>query len=129
MLDRIDLHVEVDGVSYDELQGETPAETSAEIKARVEKARAVQRERYAGKKYFTNSGMDSADMRKYCKLSREGDDILREAYERLNLTARASTRILKVARTIADLAGDADIKPEYVAEAVQYRSLDRKYWE
>ena len=129
LLDRIDLHVEVDGVSYDELQGETPAESSAEIKARVEKARAVQRERYAGKKYFTNSGMDSADMRKYCKLSREGDDILREAYERLNLTARASTRILKVARTIADLAGDADIKPEYVAEAVQYRSLDRKYWE
>ena len=129
LLDRIDLHVEVDGVSYDELQGEAPAESSAEIKARVEKARAVQRERYAGKKYFTNSGMDSADMRKYCKLSREGDDILREAYERLNLTARASTRILKVARTIADLAGDADIKPEYVAEAVQYRSLDRKYWE
>ena len=129
LLDRIDLHVEVDGVSYDELQGDEPSEDSATIKARVEKARAVQRERYAGKKYFTNAGMDNADMRRYCRLSHEGDEILREAYNRLNLTARAGTRILKVARTIADLAGDEDIKPEYVAEAVQYRSLDRKYWE
>ena len=129
LLDRIDLHVEVDGVSYDELQGDEPVEDSATIKARVEKARAIQRKRYAGKKYFTNAGMDNADLRKYCRLSREGDDILRDAYNRLNLTARASTRILKVARTIADLAGEADIKPEYVAEAVQYRSLDRKYWE
>ena len=129
LLDRIDLHVEVDGVSYDELQSSEPAESSASIKERVEKARAVQRERYKGKRNFTNAGMDNADMRKYCRLSPACNDILRAAYEKLNLTARAGTRIIKVARTIADLAGEKEIKEEHITEAVQYRSLDRKYWE
>ena len=129
LLDRIDLHVEVDGISYDELQSKEPAESSAAIKARVEAARAIQRERYAGKNTFVNARMDNADMRKYCRLTRECDDILRAAYEKLNLTARAGTRILKVARTIADLAGGGEIKAEHLTEAVQYRSLDRKYWD
>lgn len=129
LLDRIDLHVEVDGISYDELQDETPSEDSAAIKARVEAARAIQRERFEGKRNHTNSGMDNNDLRKYCRLDGPGDRVLREAYERLNLTARAGTRIIKVARTIADLEGASQIKAEHVAEAVQYRSLDRKYWE
>ena len=129
LLDRIDLQVEVDGISYEELRFSPPSEDSATIKARVEKARAVQRERYKGSGVHTNAQMTNAQMKIYCALSPECERILEAAFKKLNMTARASGRVLKVARTIADLEGSEDIKVSYITEAVQYRSLDRKYWE
>lgn len=129
LLDRIDLHVEVDGVSYDELRSDIPAESSAAIKERVEAARAVQRQRYAGSGVYVNARMTNAQMRTYCKLDEKCEALLRSSYEKLGMTARASTRILKVARTIADLSGCKDILPVHLTEAIQYRSLDRKYWD
>lgn len=129
LLDRIDLQVEVDGISYKELRFAPPSENSATIKERVEKARAVQRERYKGSGVHTNAQMTNAQMKKHCALSPECERILEAAFRKLNMTARASTRVLKVARTIADLDGSADIQSRHITEAVQYRSLDRKYWE
>ena len=129
LLDRIDLQVEVDGISYEELRFSPPSEDSATIKARVEKARAVQRERYKGSGVHTNAQMTNAQMKIYCALSPECERILEAAFKKLNMTARASGRVLKVARTIADLGGSEDIKVSHITEAVQYRSLDRKYWE
>ena len=129
LLDRIDLQVEVDGISYEELRFSPPSEDSATIKARVEKARAVQRERYKGSGVHTNAQMTNAQMKIYCALSPECERILEAAFKKLNMTARASGRVLKVARTIADLEGSEDIKVSHITEAVQYRSLDRKYWE
>lgn len=129
LLDRIDLQVEVDGISYEELRFALPSESSATIKERVEKARAVQRERYKGSGVHTNAQMTNAQMKKHCALSPECERILEAAFRKLNMTARASTRVLKVARTIADLDGSADIQSRHITEAVQYRSLDRKYWE
>lgn len=129
LLDRIDLQVEVDGISYEELRFSPPSEDSATIKARVEKARAVQRERYKGSGVHTNAQMTNAQMKKYCALSPECERILEAAFKKLNMTARASGRVLKVARTIADLEGCEEIKVSHITEAVQYRSLDRKYWE
>ena len=129
LLDRIDLQVEVDGISYEELRFAPPSEDSATIKARVEKARAIQRDRYAGSGVHTNAQMTNAQMKKHCALSPECEKILEAAFKKLNMTARASTRVLKVARTIADLEASADIQVRHITEAVQYRSLDRKYWE
>ena len=128
LLDRIDLQVEVDGVGYEELRFSPDAESSADIKKRVEKARAMQRSRY-GSSLTTNARMTNAQLRRWCGLSPESERILEAAFSRLGLTARASTRVLKVARTIADLEGSERILPPHITEAVQYRSLDRKYWE
>ena len=122
LLDRIDIQVEVDGVTYDDLSGGENGETSAEIKKRTDRAREIQRERYAGENVNTNSEMNEKDIRKYCALSKECDDILREAFTSLRLSARARSRILKVARTIADLSGEERILPEHVMEAVSYRT-------
>ena len=128
LLDRIDLQVEVDGVGYEELRFSPEAECSADIKKRVESARAMQRARY-GSGLVTNAGMSNAQLRKYCALTPDCESILKRAFDKLNMTARASTRVLKVARTIADLAGSETILAPHITEAVQYRSLDRKYWE
>ena len=129
LMDRIDIHIEVDGVNYDELTSKTSAEeTSAEIKKRVDKARAIQNERLKGENKFCNSQMTVKDCNKFCKLDEESELLLKSAFEKLNLSARAHNRILKVARTIADLAGEENILPEHIAEAIQYRSLDKKYW-
>lgn len=122
LLDRIDIQVEVDGVTYDDLSGGEKGETSAEIKERTDRARMIQRERYEGEPTNTNSEMNAADIGKYCRLSKECDDILREAFISLRLSARARARILKVARTIADLALEEEILPEHVMEAVSYRT-------
>lgn len=129
LMDRIDLHIEVDNVNYDELTSkETKEEKSEQIKERVNFARAKQLERYKNEKQYCNAQMSVRDCNKYCKLDETSELILKSAFEKLNLSARAHNRILKVARTIADLDGSQNILPEHIAEAIQYRSLDKKYW-
>ena len=127
LLDRIDLMIEVDGVEYSELRGGGDGESSAAVKERVERARAIQRERFEGRDISTNSQMNARDIAKWCAVDENGERILRKAFDKMGLTARATTRILKVARTIADLAGEKDIMPVHLAEAIQYRNTERKY--
>lgn len=129
LLDRIDLQIEVDSVSYDEFRSNIPDESSKVIKERVDRARKIQRERYADSTTKTNDEMTNAQVRKYCRLDKDSEDLLKTAFTKLNLTARASSRVLKVSRTIADLDGSEDISSRHIAEAIQYRSLDRKYWD
>lgn len=129
LLDRIDLQIEVDSISYEDFRSTVADESSKDIKERVEKARQVQRERYAGTSTKTNDEMTNAQVRTYCKLDYDGEILLKNAFTRLNLSARASSRVLKVARTIADLDGSENILVTHIAEAIQYRSLDRKYWD
>ena len=127
-MDRIDLHVEVDNVTYDDLNSNQDAESSATIKQRVDKARKLQLQRFEGAKIYSNAKMNSAQTKKYCKLDDECKKIMELAFNNLNLSARAHDKILKVARTIADIDGCQNIQPQHIAEAIQYRSLDRKYW-
>ncbi len=124
LLDRIDLQVEVDSVKYDDLISDGAEETSAQVKARVEAARAVQRERFSEDGVRSNSGMGERLIKKYCRLSRECEIILRCAFESLHLSARARSRIIKVARTIADLDYSAEIQPRHILEATSYRTFD-----
>lgn len=119
--------IEVDGVEYSELRGKGESESSAAVKARVEKARAIQRERFAGRDILTNSRMSARDIAKWCAIDENGERLLKKAFDKMGLTARATTRILKVARTIADLAGEENILPVHIAEAIQYRNAERKY--
>ncbi len=128
LMDRIDLHVEVDGVEYKDLKSETIEESSEEIKKRVNKARQIQTERFKGTSIHNNAEMTPAMCRRYCAVNKECDNLLKNAFEKLNLTARAHDRILKVARTIADLDGSPDIKTDHIIEAINYRSLDSKFW-
>ncbi len=129
LLDRIDIHIEVPAVKFKELTSEQQGEPSAAIRARVNAARAIQLKRLAGeKKMFCNAHMESRDIRRYCVIDQESTDLLRRAITKLGLSARAYDRILKVSRTIADLEGHADIAPQHIAEAIQYRSLDRNLW-
>ena len=127
LLDRIDLQIEVDSIQYDEFRGKEKPETSAEVKARINRARAVQAERFKDDGIRINAEMESAHLEKYCALDEHGERLLQKAFDRLNLSARGTTRILKVARTIADLDGSVNIESKHVAEAIQYRGLDRKY--
>lgn len=129
LLDRIDLHVEVTPVPFNELSSITTSEKSETIRERVIKAREIQEKRYetsAG--VYCNAQMSSTQMKQICVLSAAGANLLKAAMEKLKLSARAYDRILKVSRTIADLAASEDIRPEHVAEAIQYRSLDRESW-
>ncbi|MCW3108346.1 MAG: YifB family Mg chelatase-like ATPase [Segetibacter sp.] len=129
LLDRIDLHVEVTPVSFTELSNTTKGEASASIRERVIKAREIQAERYKETPgTYANAQMSSKQLREICVINQAGEGLLKKAMERLNLSARAYDRILKVSRTIADLAGSEDIKVEHLAEAIQYRSLDREGW-
>ncbi len=122
LLDRIDIQVEVDGVDYDALVSQTKEESSEVVKARADGAREVQRIRFEGSKVATNAEMGEKETREYCKLDAEGEAVLRSAFERLRLSARARSRILKVARTIADLAGEKNITAEHLYEAISYRT-------
>lgn len=128
LLDRIDICTEVSPVKYKKLDSCEKIETSEEIKKRVDKARKIQLERYKDKGIFSNSELTPKLIEEYCKLDTKGKQILENAFNKLKLSARAYGRILKVARTIADLAGSENIQVQHVAEAIQYRSIDRKYW-
>lgn len=127
LMDRIDLQIEVDNISYDELRTKQTGESSAEIKKRINRVRALQRERFANDGISTNAEMGSKELAKYCQIDENCERLLKKAFEKLNLSARGTTRILKVARTIADIEGCENILPAHIAEAIQYRGLDRKY--
>jgi magnesium chelatase family protein len=129
LLDRIDLHVEVTPVPFSELSGAKQQETSASIRDRVIIAREIQSERYKDHPgIYCNAQISSKMLKEICVISQVGANLLKAAMEKLNLSARAYDRILKVSRTIADISQSADIKPEHLAEAIQYRSLDREGW-
>lgn len=128
MLDRIDIHIEVPVVKYEKLDNNSECEDSETIKKRVNSARKIQIERYKEYGIFSNSELTTNLIEKYCKLNDTSKSILKKAFDKLGLSVRAYHKILKVARTIADLASSENINTEHIAEAIQYRSLDRKYW-
>jgi magnesium chelatase family protein len=129
LLDRIDIHVEVQAVEYEELSALPTGEKSVDIRKRVNAAREIQLQRFAKEKIYSNSQMSSKQIRKYCNLDQDGKKLLKMAMEKMGLSARAYDRILKVSRTIADLEAAKNISTSHISEAVQYRSLDRKFWE
>lgn len=128
MLDRIDIHIQVPSVKYSELSAQKKTASSEDMKKQVMDARTIQAERYKGKPYSTNAGLDSKGLEEYCKLDEQSNKLLTDVFENLGLSARAYTRILKVARTIADLDESENIATKHIAEAIQYRTLDKKFW-
>lgn len=128
LLDRIDIQVEVTPIEYQKLDSKTKIESSEQIQKRVNKARKIQIQRYKEHNIYSNSELTPQLIDEYCKLDEKGKKILENAFKKLGLSARAYGRILKVSRTIADLDESKNIKSTHVAEAIQYRSLDRKYW-
>ncbi len=128
LLDRIDLHIEVKPVEYKKISSDEQCESSKEIRKRVNNARKIQLQRYKDLNIYSNSELTPDLMGKFCKLDTGSKEILKNAFERLGLSGRAYGRILKVARTIADLDNSENIQQAHIAEAIQYRSLDRKYW-
>jgi magnesium chelatase family protein len=128
LLDRIDLHVEVPAVPFQELSASADGTSSASMRAQVTRAREAQQRRFGAAGGRLNGRMNSRQLRKCCALDEEGKGLLKTAMEELGLSARAHDRILRVARTVADLEGSADIKAGHLIEAIGYRSLDRKLW-
>lgn len=128
LLDRIDLHIEVNSVEYTKLQNNKKIETSENIRQRVNKARKIQINRYKKYNIYSNAELTPKMLEEYCTLNDECKKLLEISFEKLGLSARAYGRILKVARTIADLDESKYIEKNHLAEAIQYRSLDRKYW-
>lgn len=128
LLDRLDMHVEMAEVGYSDITSKKPGESSAAIRERVDEARRIQRERYKKDGIICNAQLSSRLVKKYCTTDDDAQKLMRQAYERLNLSARAYNRVMKVARTIADLSGGGDITYEHIAEAIQYRTVDKKDW-
>ncbi|MDL2225800.1 ATP-binding protein, partial [Eubacteriales bacterium OttesenSCG-928-M02] len=128
LLSRIDMHVEMGPVDYQDISQKGNEEPSETIAQRVNAARQIQAERFAHAPIYSNARMSSPMVREYCTLEQEGEAILEAAFTSMGMSARAYTRVLKVARTIADLEGQETIQAAHVAEALSYRSLDRKYW-
>lgn len=128
LLDRIDLHIEVPAVDYEDLEKSGKAESSAKIKARVDKARQLQVRRYKGTGIYSNSDLTPALIDKFCHLDDAANQVMKAAFESLGMSARAYNRVIKVARTIADIDGEENIKADHISEAIIYRSLDRKFW-
>lgn len=128
LLDRIDIHIDVPAVKFKELASDTPAESSAEIRERVVRARQVQQERFRGEKIFSNAQMSPRLIRKHCIIDKESKALLENVITRLGLSARAYDRILKVSRTLADMESKEKIDANHVSEAIQYRTLDRNFW-
>ncbi len=128
LLDRFDIHVEVPPVEFEELRTKEQSEPSAAIKKRVDKARKIQQERFGGTGTTCNAKINASQFERWCEIDKEAEQTLKSAFELLGFTARAYDRVLKVARTIADLEGAEIIQSHHVLEAIQYRSLDRKYW-
>jgi len=126
LLDRIDIHVEVPAVKFKELRSSEKGESSQQIRERVEEIRAIQHERFKDfPNLYSNARMESKEIRTYCRIDEQGEELLKMAITKLGLSARAHDRILKVARTIADLEKQEKIMPQHLSEAIQYRSLDR----
>jgi len=129
LLDRIDIHVEVPAVKYDELSTKKGGELSRSIRERVIKAREIQARRFLVRKgLYSNADMETKEIKEFCQIDESGAELLKMAMNKLGLSARAYDRILKVARTIADLAGGESIRSEHLSEAIQYRSLDRNFY-
>ncbi len=128
LLDRIDIQMEVPAVRFEELSSLKSGEKSAEIKKRVDRARRIQLERYKGYNIYSNSQLYGSLLEKFCPLGQAENALLKGAFDKLGLSARAHSRILKVSRTIADLEGAESITTNHIAEAIQYRSLDRKFF-
>ncbi len=126
LLDRIDIHVDVPAVPYQDLMKEIHAEPSSSIRKRVNAARMIQAKRFARTKIYCNAQMGSRHIKSHCKIGADSRNLLETAIERLGLSARAFNRILKIARTIADLGGESNINVDHISEAIQYRGLDRK---
>jgi magnesium chelatase family protein len=129
LLDRIDIHIEVPALKYQELSQKEPGEPSTVIQKRVDTARQLQLDRYQGRRHiYCNAHMQTKDIRKYCVIDAGSEELLRAAISKFGFSARAYDRILKVSRTIADLDGAEDINATHISEAIQYRSLDRNVW-
>ena len=128
LIDRFDIHIEVPPVEYDELAAKANEECSADIKKRVNAARQIQTERFKNSKTTCNARLTDSELETFCEITDEASQLLKSAFEAMSLSARAYNRILKVARTIADLDNSEKIEIQHIAEAIQYRSLDRKYW-
>ena len=128
MLDRIDIHVEMGEVGYSDIAGRSSGEPSSRIRERVNKAREIQAKRDQKHGILFNAQLTSKLMKEYCVLTGEAEALMKKAFASLKLSARAYTRLLKVSRTIADLDGGGDIQAQHIAEAIQYRSLESKYW-
>jgi magnesium chelatase family protein len=125
LLDRIDIHLDVPEVKFRDIVSKEEAESSAEIRKRVSAAREIQLTRFKGRKVYSNARMGPRDVRRFCAIGEEGEKLLETAVTKLGFSARAYDRVLKVARTIADLAGELEIGTAHISEAVQYRMMDR----
>jgi magnesium chelatase family protein len=128
LLDRIDIHIEASAISYDSLHNSNPAESSKKIKARIGAVHKIQQKRYVKEGIHYNAHLGPQVIKTHCIVDKEGTDLLEAAFKHLELSARAYYKVLKVARTIADLGGAEVITAIHVAEAISYRTLDRKYW-
>ena len=128
LLDCIDMHIEVESIPPEKLSEERVGQSSAEMRQAVEAAREIQRQRYKAERIACNARLNSATLNKYCWLSAKTKQIMNAASEKMGLSNRAYTRVLKVARTIADLDGSEEISAGHISEALQYRMIDVKYW-